>query len=393
VVTGTDGAEAPGEPLRFRTGALPATIPDFEVVVRGPHEPGFTLLSPVPHYDYWYEPSTAIIVDERGRVVWYRDAATRVTDFQRQPNGHFTAALAQPGPVGGGFYEEWDALGNLVATWSAQGHEYTDRHEIRLVAGGQEALLFAYVAQRHDLRRFGGPDNAVVVGHVLQRLTRAGQVTFEWNAFDHVRLEEANDAVWRSHPPGYYDLTHPNGIEVDHDGHYLTSSRHLSEVTKLDRRTGAIIWRMGGGKANQFAFVDDPHHGFSMQHTPRRLPNGNLLVLDNGNHHDPPSSRAVEYEVDEAAKTARLVWSFEPGAFAFAMGGLQRLSGGNTLVNLGHDHRVFEVTPDGDVVWELRLPIRGWGATAWRRAAPEPGRGSFGIYRAFRIPTLYGNVP
>jgi hypothetical protein len=252
--------------------------------------------------------------------------------------------------------------------------------------------MFGYVMKRGaNVRALGAPRQGPVFGHVFQRVTRAGLVEFEWNAFDHYQLADANDAIWQRATEGYYDFTHPNGIEIDPDGHYLISCRSLSEVTKINSQSGEIIRRMGGGKANQFAFVDDPHHGFSMQHTPRRLANGNLLVLDNGNHHDPPSSRSIEYEVDETTKTARMVWSFEPGAFAFAMGGHQRLSGGNTLVNLGHDHRVFEVTPDGEVPWELRLPIRGWGATAWRNGAQgRAGEGSFGIYRAFRIPSLYG---
>ena len=82
----------------------------------------------------------------------------------------------------------------------------------------------------------------------------------------------------------------------------------------------------------------------------------------------PPSTRAVEYEVDEDAMTANLVWSFEPGIASCCMGFAQRLANGNTLVNLGQDYRVFEVASDGDVVWQASLPMNG--------------SGFFGIYRA-----------
>ena len=107
----------------------------------------------------------------------------------------------------------------------------------------------------------------------------------------------------------------------------------------------------------------------------RRLANGNLLPIDNGNFHAPPSSRAAEYAVDEQARTATLVWSFEPGIFSCCMGNAQRLPDGNTLVALGNDFRVFEVTPAGQVVWELRFPTPA---------------NIFGFYRAFRIESLYG---
>ena len=394
VATDATGATVSGTPLAFRTGSLPAAIPDFELVTASAPEPGFIM---VPVTDFGFAPPV-LILDRDGRVVWYREVPSMVVDFQLQPNGHYTAALSQPGPpgiYGVGVYEEWDRLGNVIHTWAVQGHEYTDYHDIVLLDGGQEALLLGYVTETRDLRKFGGPQDGTVWGHVVQRVTRTGEVTFEWNSFDHFTLEEADDHVWRKDPndpplpPGSYDWTHPNSIALDHDGHYLMSSRHLSELTKIDSRTGEVIWRMGGGKGNQFTFVDDPHNGFSAQHGGRRLANGNLLLLDNGNFHEPPSTRAVEYAVDEEEKVARLVWSFEPGIFADSMGFAQRLPGGNTLVTPGHHYRIVEVSPTGAVVWEIRLPIRGWGATAWRDSAPGLGGGAYGLYRSMWIPSLY----
>lgn len=397
VATGADGSVGPvGPPMTFRTGTLPALVPEYSVTVNGEHEPGYTLVSATSMPpNQFLRPSLVVIVDETGRVVWYRETQTGPLDFQLQPNGHFTVALSQEGSIpilGASVYEEWDLLGNTVATWSAQGYDFTDWHDLKFLNGGEEGLIFALVGQKHDTTKFGGPPDALVVGHVLQRVSRTGQVLFEWNAFDHFKLEDAIPFAWNDPnvPEGFFDWTHPNAVWVDTDGHYLQSTRHLSEITKINSQTGEMIWRMGGGPANQFTFVDDPHNGFSQQHAVQRLENGNILILDNGNDHKPPSSRSVEYEVDEANKTARLVWSFEPGAFAFAMGYNQRLPGGNTLVNLGHDHRVFEVTPAGDIVWDLKLPFQGWGATAWRERPIGMDGGIFGVYRAMRIPSLYG---
>ena len=95
-------------------------------------------------------------------------------------------------------------------------------------------------------------------------------------------------------------------------------------------------------------------------------------------------SRAVEYKIDESAKTATLVWEF-PGTFSVDswyknswytsyFGDADRLANGNVLITAGSlgasagDARVFEVMKaDGKVVWEFKLPT------------------TYGVYRADRI--------
>lgn len=396
VAIGASAETATGDPLALRTGSIPDNVPSFEASSPGTPEPGYTLISPTSLPSGWHEPSTVVIVDATGRVVWYREVPRMALDFQLQPNGHFTAGISQPGPgaMGVGVHEEWDALGNLKATWAVQGYQFTDWHEIRLLNGGDEGLLLGYAGRTKDARVVGMAPDALLWGVVLQRLSRSGFVSFDWMVFDHLtKVEETNAQVWKdaNGPRNGYDWSHTNAIEVDHDGHYIISSRHLNEVTKIDSTSGEVLWRMGGGPGNQFTFVEDPLNGFSAQHAPRKLENGNLLILDNGNAHRPQISRAVEYEVDEENKTARHVWSYSPGSYSSALGNAQRLPNGNTLVNVGRDYRVVEVTPDGEIAWELRVPIRGWGATAWRAGMPAVGNQVFnylGIYRALHISSL-----
>ena len=82
-------------------------------------------------------------------------------------------------------------------------------------------------------------------------------------------------------------------------------------------------------------------------------------------------SCVVEYRIEEAAKTATLVWEF-PGDFTvdpwyrdnwyqLQWGDADRLPNGNVLITAGDrgpgtESRIFEVTKeDGEVVWEFRL--------------------------------------
>jgi hypothetical protein len=64
-----------------------------------------------------------------------------------------------------------------------------------------------------------------------------------------------------------------------------------------------------GGSHNEFRFVNDSIP-FSHQHAIRVLQNGNITLFDNGNFHTPSFSRAVEYKLDEATKSATLVWEY-----------------------------------------------------------------------------------
>ena len=132
-------------------------------------------------------------------------------------------------------------------------------------------------------------------------------------------------------------------------------------MIKIDRYSGAVIWRMGGPK-NEFLFMDDPFLGFSKQHDVRRIDNGNITLFDNGNLHDPPLSRAVEYEIDEDERIVTLVWDYEhpDGYVGLAMGSVQRLPNQNTLINWGsisdQGAIITEVDHNKNIVLEIQYP-------------------------------------
>ena len=199
-----------------------------------------------------------------------------------------------------------------------------------------------------------GNPYAVVTGIIVQELDQAKNVVFQWRSWDHFQI---TDNTHEDLTAATIDYVHSNAIELDGDGNILLSSRHLDEITKIDRSTGNTIWRMGG-KNNQFTFVNDSI-GYSHQHAIRRLANGNFTLFDNGNFHTPPFSRAVEYQVDEVNKVATLVWQYRnnPDYVSVAMGYVQRLSNGNTLIGWGATNpSVTEVTSDGKKVYEMSLP-------------------------------------
>src|SRR6185295_15203514 len=119
-----------------------------------------------------------------------------------------------------------------------------------------------------------GKTKATVTGNLVQELDASKNVVFQWRSFDYFQITDATHENLLTSP---IDYVHANALELDNDGNILLSSRHLDEITKINRMTGAIIWRWGG-KNNQFAFVNDAALGFSHQHAIRRLPNGNVTL-------------------------------------------------------------------------------------------------------------------
>ncbi|MGB5875670.1 MAG: aryl-sulfate sulfotransferase [Bacteroidota bacterium] len=267
---------------------------------------------------------------------------------------------------------------NLTEVDSFQcGNGYiADNHDFMVMPNGH-ALLFAYDPQPIDMSQVvpGGHPGAIVAASIVQELDLSRNVVFQWRAWDHIPITDSYFRLTRSN----IDYTHINAIDLDADGNILISSRNLCEITKIDRETGEIIWRLGG-KQNDFTFVGENEANaptyFANQHSVRKLENGNLMLFDNGNLHSPRYSRAAEYAIDEHAMTATLAWEYrhDPDIFASTRGTIQRLPNGNTLIgwggaSLNGDRAATEVRPDKSIVFEMTFP---------------PGMYAYGAYRHVR---------
>jgi hypothetical protein len=361
------------------TGALPPALLQLTLNAAHPWSGGGYLLAGISTPG---AAGFAVAFDSAGALRWYREfeGGLGFGDFKQQPNGNFTAFLGEtPGwlPSYGRFVELTPG-GDIIGEYSAGTPFYTDNHELLETEGpdgGPRLHFFGYELRIVDLSAFGGSPTALVAGHVLLRQTASGSSEFMWNAWDHLTLDEWIEEPSSLKQNANIDFDHPNSLDFDLDGNYIISFRSLAQVMKLDARTGDIIWRLGGLK-NQFTIANDPLNGFSGQHCVRVLPDGHLLMFDNGWRHTPPESRAVEYAIDPVAKTATMVWEFRhsPTIFTGFTGSVQRLRNGNTLVGYAAAGHVTEARPDGTVAWEGDILVGG-----------QPYAG----YRMIRIASLY----
>ncbi|MBU3698844.1 MAG: T9SS type A sorting domain-containing protein [Candidatus Kapabacteria bacterium] len=259
----------------------------------------------------------------------------------------------------------------------------TTQHDVHMLPNGHRILLGAEDVTV-DMSKVvpGGHPAANVVQAIIQELDVEGNVVSQWRALDHLPITDS-----------YEDLTapairycHNNSLWIDDDGNWIVSMRHMSQVIKIDRRTGEVMWKLGG-KSNQFTFEGDhpelaPTY-FSYQHDARRLPNGNISLFDNGTQHNPQYSRGVEYQLDEEKKTCRMVWEYRPtpDIYVSIQGGLQTLEGGHRLLGWGSGATngspgVTEVDSLGNVVFEAYYPKQMFVYRATKVPAWPTGRAS-----------------
>jgi hypothetical protein len=356
----------------YATHPLPALLEHLSITTTGTGGPGFTLTS----VQVGGNTVVAVAFDSAGTIRWYREfpgVETVSGDLKQQPNGNFTLyhGLSFGSQHTEGEYIEVNPAGDSVRAITLSPPRYLDNHELLLTTGadGQERQHFFFYDHRPiDLSFVGVPATIPLAGHHLVRLRGDGSTEFEWSAWDHIAPEE-----WIEPPkpdpinPGEPDYDHPNSLGFDLDGNYIVSFRHLGQVVKINASTGEMMWRLGGVK-NEFTFVNDPLNGFSAQHSARILPNGNLLLYDNGTRHDPPESRAVEYALDTAKKTATLVWQFRHSPIIYTpyVGLVQRLQNGNTVIAYAQAGHVAEVAPDATLRWEADVKVDGQPAFCYR---------------------------
>ena len=321
---------------------------DFEIIVNNDPYPANMFI-----HTMGSQPRYMAIIDSLINPSWFINSGPLGLDFKVNQNklSYFN-----------NYNKSWIILNEyMVETDTLEcvnGYD-ADYHDIQLLANGGY-LLQAYDSISVNMSEIisGGNTNAMVILLIIQEFDSNKNLIFEWNAWEHLNIADYdnldltdNRIVWM----------HGNSIHIDLDSNILVSNRRSSEVIKIDRNNGDVIWYFGGPN-NEFSITNDPYNGFSRQHDVRRIENGNILLFDNGNDHDPPISRAVEYEIDESEKTADLVWDFShpEGYLGFAMGSVQRLPNNNTLINWGslldQGAVITEVDYDNNIVLEIQYP-------------------------------------
>ncbi|MBN1607614.1 MAG: aryl-sulfate sulfotransferase [Polyangiaceae bacterium] len=375
----------------FTAGALPSQIPVADVTVNdtAKSQPGWTLMNIIKssssNAPVSNDPSAAVMYDATGQPVWYYINGS-TADFGGAISTYLTDKGVLIGPVmssngTGESPREVDFAGNTVweCTDPRCGGTGDLTHDTIKLSNGNHVIL------RWKELGTGGPN--MDSAPVYEEIDAGGKVV--WSLDYGSLVPKPSDASG--------DWCHGNSITVDIANDVVYANcRFMGLIKTRYSNPNSLVWHMAAkyGEVPGTVTFSSEADQYEDVHDPEIHDDGTILFFDNGGYSmsmmpgQPTTtyhSRAVEYQVDENAKTATLVWEF-PGSFNVDawykndwydsyFGDADRLANGNVLIAAGSvkamagGARVFEVTKaDGQVVWEFRLPA------------------SYGVYRAERIP-------
>jgi Arylsulfotransferase (ASST) len=324
--------------------------------------PGFTLFA--PHF----EGNRAVyLIDLQGRVVhsWNMPYPPGLSGYLtergtlfyngRTPEESFLSRF----PFKGGVVLETDWNGRVLREVRHADHHH---HGILLRNGNVLLHCMGQVPEEIARRVRGGMvesnmqsgqyaprpggDSDKMYSDYLVELTWAGEIIWQWRTWEH--LDPVVDGIAEVQAPRTL-WAQGNSVEELPDGDILASYRPTATVIRISRKTGSVTWKLGPPTV-------------AGQHAPTLLPNGNVLIFDNGVHRlddSVPYSRVIEIN----PATNEIVWKYQDkpawNFFSPRMGNAQRLPNGNTLITESSFGRFFEVTIEGDVVWEYVNPFFG----------------------------------
>ena len=308
----------------------------------------------------------ALILDNSGEPVWFHPLQEEdgiAMDFKVQRyRGEPVLTWWEGKVVGGHGLGEYviadDSYREIKRVRAGNGYK-GDHHEF-LITPQETALITVYNPVRADLSSVGGPQDGGVLDGIAQEIDIAtGEVLFEWHSLDHVGFDETYFKL--------FDYFHINSIDVDHDSNLLISARNTSTVYKLDRKSGEVLWRLGGKKSS---FEMGVGTRTRYQHDARRQSDGTITIFDNGGLYMIYPSYGLVLEIDEDEMSAASVRRYVHPArrHVATMGNMQVLPNGNVFIGWASDPLFSEFSRDGELLFDARFP-------------PEVES-----YRAFRFP-------
>jgi hypothetical protein len=279
-----------------------------------------------------------MILDPYGGLVWFAPLQ-RGTAFNVQVHNYRGQSVLTywQGTLVNGIGQGQDLVLDhsyqQVAAISGGNGYQADSHEFRITPRGT-ALITIYNPVRRDLRSVGGPRAGTVLDGIVQEVDIAsGKVLWEWHALGHVPLADS----YAGQPgPGPYDYFHINSVQELPGGKLLLSARHTWAVYEIDKRTGKVVWILGGKRSS---FKMEYGTNFKWQHDARLQPNGTLTVFDDGAGYTTNARQSRGLRIRLNFKKRRAVpvraYNAHPPQLALSRGSMQVLPDNDVFIGWG----------------------------------------------------------
>ena len=283
------------------------------------------------------KPARIVSVGERGTLEWTHDdmvgGSAWFFDVDQLPNGNLLVSSPRAGDT---LLFEFDP-DTQERVWEER-FDMTDTHDVTSL--GDDRIAIANMREWNESA--GVSDDRIVI---YNRST--GEITWEWYFKNH--YPASTDGGYSE------DWSHVNDVDPIGDGRLLLSPRNFDQAIVVDIESKEIVERLGS---------DQEYDVLREQHNPDWLESDNrtptILVADSENN------RVVEY----AKEDGEWVRTWEVGSESLNWPrDADRLPNGNTLITDTLNHRVMEVTPTGEVVWEYYAT---WGPYDAERLGTPP---------------------
>lgn len=257
-----------------------------------------------------------VAFDTSGSPVWVHDKYTRYYDIDPLGNGRILFVASAYGLEESNFTNNFIAV---VMNWRT-GEVYDrfkvpfDAHDVDYLGNGEYAI-----ADKFNNRAY------------VYNRTR-DQIVWEYKFKEHFPPYP----IAGGDRTGY---THLNDIDaIDNGSAFLVSPRNFDRVMQINRSTKEVEWTLG--EEDNYGILDEQHNPVVLSRDPLTV-----LVADSGN------DRVVEYR--RTADGWKRDWVYK-GSLDWPRDA-DRLPNGNTLIVDSSGNRALEVTPEGEIVWEVSV--------------------------------------
>ncbi len=302
-----------------------------------------------------------------------------------KPNPNPSKGLNFGGGAKGLIELDWD--GNVVWEWVPGPNEGSIHHDFsRLPNGNTLTNAWENISKEETIAGGRDPKQTTdrgIATDVIYEINPKGKVVWRWSAWDHRGMNSKDHLdvnfitnVLPQYRFGNPDWMHFNTVDYNPDtDQILVDSREFGELYIIDHKTGEIVYRWGNpsaygaGDPPTFTTTGDqilfgPHDAHWIK---KGLPGaGHILIFNNG-WARPPVTYSSIIEMDP--KTGEIVWEYkaksENSFSSHHISGAQRLPNGNTFICSGNSGHMFEVTKEGEVVWEYINPVTSGGIKSW----------------------------
>ncbi|MBT5031152.1 MAG: aryl sulfotransferase [Proteobacteria bacterium] len=305
--------------------------------------PGYRIFSPLGALN-------TFIINMAGEVVHSWDLPFEPGNYgYLLPNGNMLSAVRTPdGPRGlpakGGLMQERDWDGKVL--WEFQ--DDLQHHDFRRCKNGNTLYLRWELLKEESEKRIqgglaGSEHDDGIWGDVIREIEADGTVVWEWRAED---CEEMYSFPINPMCPRH-EWCHANSITQLNNGDVLINFRYNHLMAIIDRKTKEFKWHLCD-------------YAYGQQHSVYMMENGNIMFFANGANVLGVGPEAGSRVIELNPESKQAVWQYagKPSFsfFSWFISNAERLASGNTSILEGIKGRLFEVTPEGKIVWEYISP-------------------------------------